>query len=120
LHADTAYARHLANTNILTHLIRGEDLHALLGVILQLEWRNGELVLVEPGPNLAPRRPIRRQGYRSGPDRDLPAGSGGHDGGKGDHARQHHEHGPGHEQAQGQSFPVPVPEAGEDQRRSGH
>jgi hypothetical protein len=122
LHADTAYARHLANTNILTHLInhgdantgnflistdpdhprifavdngiafsarpsrdghewrdlrvrrlphgtverlravRGQDLHALLGVILQLERCNGELVLVEPGPNLAPRRPVRRQG----------------------------------------------------------
>jgi hypothetical protein len=122
LHADTAYARHLANTNILTHLInhgdantgnflistdpdhprvfavdngiafsarpspyghewrdlrvrrlphgtverlraiRAEDLHALLGVILQIERRNDELVLVEPGPNLAPRRPVRRHG----------------------------------------------------------
>jgi hypothetical protein len=122
LHADTAYARHVANTNILTHLInhgdantgnllistdpqdprvfvvdngiafsarpnqdghewrelrvrrlplrtverlraiRDEDLHALLGVILQLERRNGELALVEPGPNLAPRRPVRLQG----------------------------------------------------------
>jgi hypothetical protein len=122
LNADTVYARHLANTNILTHLInhgdantgnflisidtdnprvfavdngiafsaqpnpdghewrdlrvrrlphgtverlraiRREDLHALLGVVLQLERRNGELVLVEPGPNLAPRRPVRRHG----------------------------------------------------------
>jgi hypothetical protein len=122
LRTDTAYARHLANTNILTHLInhgdantgnllissdpdhprvfvvdngiafsarpnpdghewrtlrvrslpdgtverlravRGEDLHALLGVILQLERRNGELVMVEPGPNLAPRRPVRSRG----------------------------------------------------------
>jgi hypothetical protein len=122
LHADTAYARHMANTNILTHLIhhgdantgnllistdpenprvfvvdngiafsarpnrdghewrelrvrrlplrtverlraiRDEDLHALLGVIVQLERRNGELVLVEQGPNLAPRRPVRIQG----------------------------------------------------------
>jgi hypothetical protein len=121
LHADTAYARHVANTNILTHLIhhgdantgnllistdpedprvfvvdngiafsarpsrdghewrelrvrrlplrtverlraiRDEDLHALLGVMLQLERRDGELALVEPGPNLAPRRPVRIQ-----------------------------------------------------------
>jgi hypothetical protein len=42
--------------------IRLADLEAVLGVVVQLEVHDGELVLVEPGRNLAPRRPVRRQG----------------------------------------------------------
>jgi hypothetical protein len=42
--------------------IRPADLEAVLGVIVQLEVHDGQLVLVEPGPNLNPRRSVRRQG----------------------------------------------------------
>jgi hypothetical protein len=42
--------------------IRPADLEAVLGVVVQLEVHDGKLALAEPGPNLAPRRPVRRQG----------------------------------------------------------
>jgi hypothetical protein len=39
-----------------------EELQQALGVVIQLEVRDGELVLAEPGPNLDPGRPVRRRG----------------------------------------------------------